>query len=119
MRTEIKGAKRRVEKVLECEVPVFCWGGGEEDAYTSEAAALISRAGFNSFMTNSQVIRPAADSLQVQRANIEADYPLWLTRFQLSGFMDLLYAGKRKQKTDRNKPRQPGAIPSGEAPETD
>jgi len=31
----------------------------------------------------------------------------------------LLYAGKRKQKTDRNKPRQPGAIPSGEAPETD
>ena len=98
MRTEIKGAKRRMEKVLECEVPVFCWGGGGEDAYTSEAVALISRAGItHSFMTNSQVIRPAADSLQLQRTNIEADYPLWLTRFQLSGFMDLLYAGKRRR----------------------
>ena len=27
----------------------------------------------------------------------EADYPLWLTRFQLSGIMDLLYAGKRRR----------------------
>ena len=28
-------------------------------------------------------------------------------------------AGKRKQKSDRNKARQPGPIPSGEQPETD
>jgi len=84
--------------VLECGVPVFCWVGGEEDAYTSEVATLISRAGFaHSFMTNSQVIRPAADPLQLQRTNIEADYPLWLTRFQLSGFMDLLYMSKRRR----------------------
>lgn len=31
----------------------------------------------------------------------------------------LLYAGKRKQKSDRNRARQPGPIPSGEQPETD
>ncbi|MBT5451971.1 MAG: transposase [Gemmatimonadetes bacterium] len=98
LRTEIKGAKQRMEKALECGVPVFCWVGGEEDAYTSEVATLISRAGFaHSFMTNSQVIRPAADPLQLQRTNIEADYPLWLTRFQLSGFMDLLYMSKRRR----------------------
>ena len=31
----------------------------------------------------------------------------------------LLYAGKRRQSAERNKPRQPGPIPSGEQPETD
>ena len=85
-----------MEKALGCEVPVFCWVGGEEESYSRAAAQLINRAGFGySFMTNSAVIRPATDSLQLQRTNVEAVYPLWLVRFQLSGFMDLLYMGKR------------------------
>ncbi|MBT5329803.1 MAG: polysaccharide deacetylase family protein [Gemmatimonadetes bacterium] len=50
LHTEIKGAKQRMEKALECGVPVFCWVGGEEDAYTSEVATLISRAGFGTVL---------------------------------------------------------------------
>ena len=95
---EITDAKRHMEEVLGRDVAVFCWVGGEEKAYTHEAAQLISRSGFQySFMTNNAVIRPETDPLQLQRTNIEAGNPLWLTRFQLSGFMDLLYTGKRRR----------------------
>jgi peptidoglycan/xylan/chitin deacetylase (PgdA/CDA1 family) len=95
---EIKDAKHRLEGQLGCEVPVFCWVGGEEQSYSEEAARMIRESGYRySFMTNNSVIRPSTDPLQLQRTNIEVDYPLWLTRFQLSGCMDLLYTGKRRR----------------------
>jgi hypothetical protein len=48
-------------------------------------------------MTNSQAIRPGSSQMQLQRTNIEADYSDALTRFQLSGVMDVLYAHKRRR----------------------
>jgi len=48
-------------------------------------------------MTNNAVITPSTCPLQLQRTNIEAEDPLWLVRFQLSGFMDVFYAGKRRR----------------------
>lgn len=75
----------------------FCWVGGEEPSYHAGAAALIREGYALSFMTNTAVIRPHTSPWQLQRANVEAQDPLWLVRFQLSGLMDLAYAGKRRR----------------------
>ena len=97
---EIVVAKQRLEGELGRPLSVFAWVGGEEWAYSAAAAAMIRKAGFRiSFMTNSAVIRPGNDPFQLQRTNVEASYPASLTRFQLSGFMDLVYAGKRRRST--------------------
>ena len=95
---EIPAAKRRLEERLGHRVEVFAWVGGEEWAYSAAAARAIRQAGFSSaFMTNNAVIRPQTDPLQLQRTNVEADYPLHLTRFQLCGFLDLTYTPKRRR----------------------
>jgi peptidoglycan/xylan/chitin deacetylase (PgdA/CDA1 family) len=103
MREEILGAQKEMESLLGHPVRLFSWTGGEESAYSREAADLI-RQGFDlSFMTNSQVIRPGNEPLQIQRTNIEAEFPLPLVRFQLSGLMDIVYAGKRKRVNELTK----------------
>jgi peptidoglycan/xylan/chitin deacetylase (PgdA/CDA1 family) len=95
---EIAGAKRLMERQLGTAVDAFCWVGGEEWSYSRAAAEEVRRAGFRlSFMTNSAPIRPATNLLQLQRTNVEAADPPWLVRFQLSGFMDVLYAPKRRR----------------------
>jgi len=98
LRHEIIDAKELMEKRLGHEVSVFCWVGGEESSYSSETAELIRAAGYRmSFMTNSFVIRPGCNLLQLQRTNIECDYPLSLVRFQLAGFMDVFSTPKRRR----------------------
>jgi len=98
MRREVFESKRILEEQLGHEVPVFCWVGGEEETYSAEAARAILEAGYRiAFQTNSFVIRPGANLLQLQRTNIEASNPLSLVRFQLSGFMDAFATGKRRR----------------------
>jgi peptidoglycan/xylan/chitin deacetylase (PgdA/CDA1 family) len=95
---EIPGSKKILEERVGHEVPVFAWVGGEEPTYSDGAAGAIRAAGFEfSFMTNNAVIRPSTDPLQLQRSNIEADFPLPLTRFTLSGFYDLMYWPNRRR----------------------
>ncbi len=95
---EIVGAKERLEVRLGHPVHAFAWVGGEEWAYSKEAARIIREAGFLvSFMTNSAVIRPRADLFQLQRTNVEASDPSFLVRFQLSGLLDVMYAPKRRR----------------------
>lgn len=96
LEVEIVGAKERLEAGLHHEVDGFAWVGGEEWAYSAEAARVIREAGFRfGFMTNNARIRPGADLLQIQRTNVEASFPPSLMRFSLSGFYDLMYAPKR------------------------
>lgn len=95
--TEIVGGKSSLEKTLGRDVPTFCWVGGEEFTYSRAAAEFIGQNYELSFMTNTAVIRPANDPFQLQRTNIEAENPLSLVRFQLSGFMDLAYLAKRRR----------------------
>ena len=92
---EIVDAKKHLETVVQAEVTTFCWVGGEENSYSRTAARLIGENYEFSFMTNNQPIRPHTDALQLQRTNIEADDPLWLVRFQISGLLDLMYRSKR------------------------
>jgi peptidoglycan/xylan/chitin deacetylase (PgdA/CDA1 family) len=95
---EIQAAKLRMEAMLEREIDTFCWVGGEEWAYSREAAESIRAAGYRySFMTNSQPIFPGTDPFQLQRTNIEAAWPLDVVQFQLAGFLDLIYTAKRRR----------------------
>jgi peptidoglycan/xylan/chitin deacetylase (PgdA/CDA1 family) len=95
---EIDQAKRRLEEGLGHAVRGFAWVGGEEWAYSQEAAERIRAAGFEmSFMTNNALIRPDAELLQVQRTNVEAHFDPSFLRFCLSGFYDVLYLPKRRR----------------------
>lgn len=95
---EIKTSKQILEDRLQAEVPSFAWVGGEEATYSQRAAQAIVDAGFElGFMTNNFPVIRATHPLQIQRTNIEASWPLELVRFQLSGFLDLMYTGKRRR----------------------
>ncbi len=94
---EIGGSQKNLERILGHSIPTFCWVGGEEINYSRAAAEQIKKSYQFSFMTNNLIIRPAENPLQLQRTNIEAENPLWLVRFQLSGLMDLLYTAKRRR----------------------
>ncbi len=95
---EIDVAKQRLEAGLGHPVRGFVWVGGEEWAYTRDAAERIRAAGFEfSFMTNNAVIRPHGELLQVQRTNVEAHFEPAFLHFCLSGFYDLFYLPKRRR----------------------
>jgi peptidoglycan/xylan/chitin deacetylase (PgdA/CDA1 family) len=95
--SEIHGSKKILEDILGHEINIFCWVGGEEFTYSKRASELAKTAYKFGFMTNSDVICSGTDPLQLQRTNIEAENPLSLVRFQLSGLMDLAYAPKRRR----------------------
>lgn len=97
--SETIGAKKTMEGLLGHAVSSFCWVGGEEYTYNAKAAEFIAgpyryKLGF---MTNSAPVTRNTSPLQLQRTNIEAENPLSLVRFQLSGFMDIAYYPKRKR----------------------
>jgi peptidoglycan/xylan/chitin deacetylase (PgdA/CDA1 family) len=97
MEFETLGAKRSLEAMLGHPVNIFCWAGGEEFTYSRAAADLIKKGFDLGFMTNTDVVTKSTDPMQLQRTNIEAENPLWLVRFQISGIMDLMYYPKRKR----------------------
>ncbi len=95
---EIPLAKNQLEAELGGKVSSFGWVGGEEWSYSAAAADAIRQAGFRwSFMTNNAVLRPGFEPLQIQRTNIEANYPDVVTSFQVCGLLDLLYWPKRRR----------------------
>ncbi len=82
---EINGSQKNLEAVLGHPVPTFCWVGGEENTYSREAADYIKQSYQYSFMTNCAPIFPKENALQLQRTNIEAENPLWLSVVGLDG----------------------------------
>jgi len=98
LKQEIINSKEILENKLNNKNDIFCWVGGEEETYTAKAAKYIREAGYRySFMTNNKPIFPGANRFQLQRTNIEADWPLSLVKFYLSGIMDIIYTGKRNR----------------------
>ena len=95
---EIVESKRTLEKLLSIPIDAFCWCGGEETTYTKKASDLIKQTGYSlGFMTNSFPITPHSKCFQLDRTNIESNWPVSLVKFQLCGFIDLLYSKKRKR----------------------
>lgn len=97
LKTEIVESRRQLELMIGRQIDIFCWVGGEEFTYTKAASDLIRSTYKIGFMTNNAVITAESDRFQLQRTNIECENPLSLVRFQLSGFMDLLYFPKRRR----------------------
>jgi len=98
LENEIVKSKEVLEKKLNIRNDIFCWVGGEEKTYTAKAAKFIREAGYKyAFMTNNALILPGTNRFQLQRTNIEVDWPLSLVKFYLSGIMDIIYIGKRNR----------------------
>ena len=98
IKQEIINSKEILENKLNSKNDIFCWVGGEEETYTAKAAKYIREAGYRySFMSNNKIILPGVNRFQLQRTNIEADWPLSLVKFYLSGIMDIIYTGKRNR----------------------
>jgi peptidoglycan/xylan/chitin deacetylase (PgdA/CDA1 family) len=95
---EIAESKALLEERLGRPVEAFCWVGGPGHKYTREAALAIRQAGYRyAFMQNSCPVTPRSNPLQLQRTNIEAEWPLDIAAFQVSGAMDLLFTAKRRR----------------------
>lgn len=95
---EIVESKKVLEDKLSSKNDIFCWVGGEEETYTAKAAKYIRETGYKyTFMTNNKLIFPGENRFQLQRTNIEVDWPLSLVKFYLSGIMDIIYIGKRNR----------------------
>ena len=95
---EIMHSKKEIENHTGYAINSFCWCGGEEEHYTKKAGNMIKKAGYSySFLTNSQVVLPDTNHYMIERTNIEADWSLSLVKFQLCGFMDNRFAGKRNR----------------------
>tara|TARA_B100001057_G_scaffold488327_1_gene572491 strand:- start:1084 stop:1944 length:861 start_codon:yes stop_codon:yes gene_type:complete len=98
LQSEIIESKRILEEKLSHTVNIFCWVGGEELSYSSQAAQTIREAKYKySFMTNCMPITIHTDPLQLQRNNVETSWSINLVKFALCGIMDILYIPKRKR----------------------
>jgi peptidoglycan/xylan/chitin deacetylase (PgdA/CDA1 family) len=95
---EVFGSKRDLEEQLRHSIDCFSWVGGEETSYSAEAAQMIVKAGYQfSFMTDSRAILPKSNPMQLYRTQIEANWPLYMVNFQLSGIMDVKHLLKRRR----------------------
>lgn len=92
---EISNSKLQLQSILGAEVEVFCWIGGEVWAYCETASDLVRNHYRYAFMGNSDVILQSGDPFQLSRSNIEAENPMSLVRFQLSGLVDLYFTPRR------------------------
>lgn len=94
---EIVESKRSLEEMTRRPVDAFCWVGGEEFTYSRRAAEIVAENYQLGFMTNNCPVTRGTNPLQLQRTNIEAENPLSLVRFQLSGMLDAIYTPKRRR----------------------
>jgi Polysaccharide deacetylase len=94
---EIRESRSQLKKILDRDVDIFSWIGGEEWAYCETASELVRNNYRFAFMGNSDVILPSTDPYQLSRSNIEAYFPLSLVRLQLSGLVDLYFMPRRRR----------------------
>lgn len=95
---EIINSKKNLEDKINREIKGFCWVGGEEYTYSANAYNKIIKAEYSYvFTSNNSPTFMKSDLHFINRHNIEANYPIELVKFQLSGVMDLLYINKRRR----------------------
>lgn len=98
LKNEIYYSKKKLEAELKIPIEIFCWCGGEEKHYTKSAYDYIKEAGYKyGFMTNSKPVIQGDNPYNIQRINVESGWPIYLTKFQVSGIMDERFRRKRKR----------------------
>ena len=95
---EIVASKQILEEKLNHEIRVFAWVGGEESSYSRRAAELIREANYKvAFLTNNAHIGRDTDLHFLNRTYMDSSFSADLMQFQLSGFLDAVYAPKRRR----------------------
>lgn len=98
LRREIFEARARLEAQIGKAVESFCWVGGEQDTYQTQAAQYVRQAGYRfAFLTNNAVIRRGTGWHELQRTNIEVGWSAEVVDFQMSGLLDFVYWPKRRR----------------------
>ena len=98
LKEQILYSKELLEQKLNKEVDVFCWVGGGKESYSEKASNIIKDSNYRyAFLTNHYPIKPGNNPLQLERTNIEADWPIYLIKFYTSFFMDIRYHRKRTE----------------------
>jgi peptidoglycan/xylan/chitin deacetylase (PgdA/CDA1 family) len=97
LREELVESRQRLEERLGRPIDAFCWVGGQEYGYTKQAARMVRDGYRYAFMMNNHPITPRTRPHQLPRTNIEADWPLDVVAFQVSGAMDILDTPKRRR----------------------
>ena len=93
---EISESKQKLEDITGEPVEIFCWCGGEEQYYTKRAYDIIKGSGYRyGFMTNSYPVVSDTDPYHIQRINVEDEWNLSVTKFQVCGMMDIKLKKKR------------------------
>ncbi len=95
---EVNTSKLHLESMLGEPVNIFCWVGGEESSYSHKASEEIKKSNYEySFMTNCSPISNKTSKLQLNRFNVEFNYPVYVIKFLISGIMELYYFPKRQR----------------------
>lgn len=114
---ELDHARSRLETELGRPCEAFSWVWGREQDYHPATARAIEAAGFRvSFLTTPGVIRPGDDLRKLPRTNVEARFPPWLVRYQLSGWPDRWGAARRRRieaRLEAEAPLQGASAPTG------
>lgn len=98
LKEEVGGSKLYLEKMVRGDIDVFCWVGGESGSYSKEASEIIKMSDYKfSFLTNHYPILMNNNPFQLERTNIEANWPIHLIKFYTSSFMDFRYRKKRNK----------------------
>lgn len=89
LRDEIITAKADLESRIGRPVSSFCWVAGIEESHCAAAARLVQEAGYRfAFSTASSPVRYGDRPLELQRTNIEVQFPMSRVRLALSGAAD-------------------------------
>ncbi len=98
LKLEIVDSKKALEEILNHTVEIFCWVGGELNSYSKSASLVIKKANYKyAFLTNHRLVNYTTDQCQMNRSNIESDWPLHLVKLYISEIMDLKYIFKRRK----------------------
>ena len=93
---EICQSKHELKQIIDSDIMLFCWVGGELTHYTKQAYTMIKDSNYKyAFTTNNLPIDVNTDRLNINRTNIESFYSMPLLLFQLSGILDFFYYFKR------------------------
>ena len=99
LKTEITDSKLLLENIINKDVDVFCWCGGEIGHYTKKAFDYIKYAGFKYGMTtHSNPIFNNTNPYILERTNIEWNFSKGKTLYSICGLLDRRIKRNREYK---------------------